>query len=253
MIIAFSNQKGGVGKTTTTLNLGAYLAAGGSKVLLVDLDPQANLTAGSGIVLNETDENIYDLISADNASPQKAVKLVQGENLHLIPGSIELAGAEVELVNAMSREATVKNLLSQLKKQYDYILIDCPPSLGLLTINALVASDYVVIPVQSEYYALEGLSQLLNTINLVKNKINRSLEILGIVITMYDARTNLAKDVARELSTMFKDKVFNTIIPRNIRLSEAPSHGKSIDLYDPESQGAKSYAALAQELLARTR
>lgn len=250
MIIALANQKGGVGKTTTTLNLGAYLAAAGRKVLLVDLDPQANLSSGSGANLAAGYTSIYDLINSDTRAETAIVKLTN-PNLALLPSSIELAGAEVELVNAISRESVVKNILKPLKAHYDFILIDCPPSLGLLTINSLVAADYCLIPVQSEYYALEGLNQLLNTINLVKNKINRSLEVLGIIITMYDSRTNLSKDVARELVNMFKTKVFNTIIPRNIRLSEAPSHGASIDLYDPESQGAKSYAALAQELIAR--
>jgi chromosome partitioning protein len=250
MIIAFSNQKGGVGKTTTTLNLGAYLAHSGKKVLLVDMDPQANLSSGLDQRLQEAAQSIYDLISG-NAQAKDVIRKTHIENLDIIPGSIELAGAEVELVNTISRESTLKELLSTFIKRYDLILIDCPPSLGLLTVNSLVAADFVVIPVQSEYYALEGLGQLLNTINLVKKKINSKLDILGIIITMYDARTNLAKDVAKELSDNFGDKVFNTIIPRNIRLSEAPSHGKTISEYDPTSQGAISYQSLAKELLKR--
>lgn len=250
MIIAFSNQKGGVGKTTTTLNLGAYLAQS-FKVLLVDLDPQANLTSGSGVHLEKNEQSIYEIIT-ENVEPKKILKNIS-PNLDLLPSSIELAGAEVELVNTISREQTVKGILSGLKSKYDYILIDCPPSLGLLTVNALSAADYVIIPVQSEYYALEGLNQLMNTINLVKTKINHQLQILGIIITMFDSRTNLAKDVAKELVDNFGDKVFNTIIPRNIRLSEAPSHGLPIDKYDGTSQGAKSYKALAKELIKRTK
>jgi chromosome partitioning protein len=248
MTIALSNQKGGVGKTTSTINIGAYMAKLGKKVLLVDLDPQANLTSGLGIQLKEDEDSIYACIS-ENSGLRAIIKQTDIADLHVVPASIELAGAEVELVNAISRESTLKSLLSEVMDDYDFVLIDCPPSLGLLTVNALVASDAVVIPVQSEYFALEGLNQLLNTITLVKRKINPSLDILGIIITLYDSRTNLAKDVARELVNSFGDKVLNTVIPRNVRLSEAPSHGEPVTTFAPESQGGKSYASLTKELL----
>jgi chromosome partitioning protein len=248
MTIALSNQKGGVGKTTSTINVGAYMAKLGKKVLLVDLDPQANLTSGLGIQLKEDEYSIYACIS-ENSGLRAIIKQTDIADLHVVPASIELAGAEVELVNAISRESTLKSLLSEVIDDYDFVLIDCPPSLGLLTVNALVASDAVVIPVQSEYFALEGLNQLLNTITLVKKKINPGLDILGIIITLYDSRTNLAKDVARELVNSFGDKVLNTVIPRNVRLSEAPSHGEPVTTFAPESQGGKSYASLTKELL----
>lgn len=248
MTIALSNQKGGVGKTTSTINVGAYMAKLGKKVLLVDLDPQANLTSGLGIQLKEDEDSIYACIS-ENSGLRAIIKQTDIADLHVVPASIELAGAEVELVNAISRESTLKSLLSEVIDDYDFVLIDCPPSLGLLTVNALVASDAVVIPVQSEYFALEGLNQLLNTITLVKKKINPGLDILGIIITLYDSRTNLAKDVARELVNSFGDKVLNTVIPRNVRLSEAPSHGEPVTTFAPESQGGKSYASLTKELL----
>jgi len=250
MIIALANQKGGVGKTTTTLNLGAYLAELGKKVLLIDLDPQANLTSGAGIVLEKTDISIYDLISNDQNSGNP-IKRIPQTKLDILPANIHLAGAEVELVNMISRENVVKNILKKYEQDFEIILIDCPPSLGLLTINALVAAQFVLIPVQSEYFALEGLGQLLNTIEIVKTKLNATLEILGIAITLYDSRTNLAKQVAQEIVKHFPGKVFNTIIPRNIRLSEAPSHGKPINLYEPDSAGAKSYLYLAREVLKR--
>lgn len=254
MIIAIANQKGGVGKTTTTLNLGTYLSELGKKVLLVDMDPQANLTSGAG-VQSTTGENklvhtIYDVL-INEVEPQKTFVNVPNTKATLLPAGIELAGAEVELVNAISRESVLKNALAKVEKQFDVILIDCPPSLGLLTINALVASEGVLIPVQSEYFALEGLGQLLNTINLVKAKLNPVLEITGIAITMFDGRTNLSKDVAQELADNFGKKLFQTIIPRSIRLSEAPSHGQSINIYDPKSTGAKSYRNLAKELIKR--
>ncbi|MFW5702787.1 MAG: ParA family protein [Candidatus Dojkabacteria bacterium] len=260
MVISFANQKGGVGKTTTTLNIAASLAKDGKKILALDLDPQANLTSGLGVELKKDESSIYEAISSaaegkEDSDLNLAIldeSRIGIDGLGLVPSRIELAGAEIELVNAISREQTVKNLLEPLRKNYDYILIDCPPSLGLLTINALAAADSVIIPVQAEYFALEGLSQLLNTFKLVKNKINPNLQLMGIAITMYDARTNLAKEVAKELVETFPDKVFNTIIPRNIRLSEAPSHGKPVSYYAPDSQGAVSYQALAEEIKAKT-
>jgi chromosome partitioning protein len=261
MIIAVTNQKGGVGKTTTTLNLAVYLADLGKKVLLVDLDPQANLTSGAGVrnafedyaegeQLKAERLSIYNVL-VDNEKIEAVMKTVPNTKVDIIPSAIDLAGAEIELVNIISRETTLKAKLKEIKANYDYILIDCPPSLGLLTINALVAADAVIIPVQSEFYALEGLGQLLNTVNLVKKKLNARLEILGIVITMFDGRTNLSKQVASEISRAFPGKVFNTIVPRNVSLSEAPSHGQPINIYQPDSTGAKSYRALAKEVIAK--
>lgn len=247
--IAIANQKGGVGKTTTALNLGVYISRQGKKVLLVDLDPQANLTSGVGVEKADSQDkdSIYDIL-VESKDVKDLVKKTNA-GVDLIPSGIELAGAEIELVNSMSRESILKSALGNLEDEYDVVIIDCPPSLGLLTINGLVAADKVIIPVQSEYYALEGLGQLINTIKIVKTKLNNDLELFGIAITMYDARTNLSKEVAAELSNNFKDKVFNTIIPRNIRLSEAPSHGLSIADYDSDSQGAISYENLAKEVL----
>ena len=253
MVISIANQKGGVGKTTTTINLGVYLASKGKSVLLIDLDPQSNLTSGLGILADadkETTKTIYDILSGDNPATE-AVLESKFENLSVIPAKIELAGAEIELVNTMSREMVLANALNEIKEKYDYILIDCPPSLGLLTINALAASDEAFIPVQAEYFALEGLGQLINTINIVKKRLNSRLEIGGVIMTMYDIRTNLSKDVNGEVVNFFGDKVFKTIIPRNVRLSEAPSHGKPILEYDSNSQGAIAYDNLAKEVLAK--
>jgi len=252
MIIAVANQKGGVGKTTTTLNLAVYLADHDKKVLLVDLDPQANLTSGSGAKLTKDQLTIYDLLTAEDLAPERALMDVPNTTVQLLPAAIDLAGAEVELVNMLSREGILKGVLHKLTNRFDYILIDCPPSLSLLTINGLVAATHVLLPVQSEYFALEGLGQLLNTIKLVRGKLNQKLEILGIAITMYDNRTNLSKQVAQELVQQFGNKVFNTIIPRNIRLSEAPSHGLPIKHYDENSHGAKSYSSLTKEIIARS-
>ncbi len=250
VIFAVSNQKGGVGKTTTVLNLGVYLAKKGKKVLIVDIDPQANLTSGMGFNLVEQSQfnTIYDVL-VNKASVENVIKETRVNNLHLIPSSIELAGAEIEIVNAMSRETLLKKALDSVRTKYDFILIDCPPSLGLLTINGHVAANKVLIPVQAEYFALEGLGQLVNTIKLVKSNLNNELDIGGVVLTMFDTRTNLSKDVATELQNFFGDKLFDTLVPRNIRLSEAPSHGLSIFEYDQNSSGAKAYERLAEELL----
>ncbi|MFC4321697.1 ParA family protein [Litchfieldia salsa] len=246
-IIAIANQKGGVGKTTTSVNLSACLAYIGKKVLLVDIDPQGNATSGTGIEKAEVEQCIYDVL-VDDVEARLVVKPTAVENLAIIPATIQLAGAEIELVPTISREVRLKRALEALKDNYDYIIIDCPPSLGLLTINALTASDAVLIPVQCEYYALEGLSQLLNTVRLVQKHLNTELMIEGVLLTMLDARTNLGIQVIDEVKKYFQDKVYNTIIPRNIRLSEAPSHGEPIIIYDPKSRGAEVYLDLAKEV-----
>ncbi len=253
MVIAITNQKGGVGKTTSVLNIGVFLARKGKKVLLVDIDPQANLTSGLGIQRDEDNDgfvSVYDIL-VNQVSAKDAVLESRIANLSVIPSSIELAGAEVEMVNTMSRESILKRALDQLKDEFDYIIIDCPPSLGLLTINSQVASDKVIIPVQAEYYALEGLGQLVNTIQLVKNNLNPDLEIGGVVLTMFDTRTNLSKDIALELKNHFDEKLFDTLVPRNIKLSEAPSHGLAIVEYEPESSGAQAYGRLTDEIIER--
>ena len=252
MILAITNQKGGVGKTTTVLNLGVFLAQKGKKVLLVDIDPQSNLTSGIGVSLEENNKSIYDFL-VNNEDLKKIIKPTRIDNLHVAPSSIELAGAEVELVSTLSRENILKKGLEKVHSDYDYVLIDCPPSLGLLTINGLVAAHQVLIPVQSEYFALEGLGQLINTIKLVKESLNPAMDIGGVILTMYDNRTNLSRDVATEMtnSEYLKDKIFQTIIPRNIRLSEAPSRGLSVQEYAPFSAGAFAYEQLAEEIINR--
>ncbi|PWA06706.1 sporulation initiation inhibitor Soj [Pueribacillus theae] len=246
--LAIANQKGGVGKTTTSVNLGACLAHIGKKVLLIDIDPQGNATSGVGIDKGEVDESIYNVL-VDDVDAASVIKKTNTENFDVIPSTIQLAGAEIELVSTISREIRLKRALAKLDNQYDYIIIDCPPSLGLLTLNALTASDSVLIPVQCEYYALEGLSQLLNTVRLVQKHLNKNLMIDGVLLTMLDARTNLGIQVIDEVKKYFQDKVYKTIIPRNVRLSEAPSHGKPIIIYDPRSKGAEFYLELAKEMV----
>jgi chromosome partitioning protein len=246
-IIAIANQKGGVGKTTTSVNLGACLAYIGKRVLLVDVDPQGNATSGVGIEKADVEYCIYDIL-VDDVDVKEVIKPSEVENLNIIPSTIQLAGAEIELVPTISREVRLKRALEAVKHHYDFIVIDCPPSLGLLTINALTASDTVLIPVQCEYYALEGLSQLLNTVRLVQKHLNTELMIEGVLLTMLDARTNLGIQVIDEVKKYFQDKVYQTIIPRNIRLSEAPSHGQPIIIYDPRSRGAEVYLELAKEV-----
>ncbi len=247
-IIAIANQKGGVGKTTTSVNLGACLAYIGKRVLLVDVDPQGNATSGIGIEKADVEHCIYDIL-VDDVDAKDVIKPTAVENLDIIPATIQLAGAEIELVPTISREVRLKRALETVKDNYDYMVIDCPPSLGLLTINALTASDAVLIPVQCEYYALEGLSQLLNTVRLVQKHLNTDLTIEGVLLTMLDARTNLGIQVIDEVKKYFQDKVYKTIIPRNIRLSEAPSHGQPIIIYDPRSRGAEVYLDLAKEVV----
>lgn len=248
-ILAIANQKGGVGKTTTSVNLGACLAYIGNRVLMVDTDPQGNATSGIGIEKAEVEQCIYDVL-VDDVEAKDVIKPTSVENLYAIPATIQLAGAEIELVPTISREVRLKRALGEVKDQFDYIIIDCPPSLGLLTINALTASDAVLIPVQCEYYALEGLSQLLNTVRLVQKHLNQDLKIEGVLLTMLDARTNLGIQVIEEVKKYFQDKVYKTIIPRNVRLSEAPSHGEPIITYDSKSRGAEVYLDLAKEVVA---
>jgi chromosome partitioning protein len=246
--IAVCNQKGGTGKTTTTVNLSAALAAAGKRVLIVDMDPQGNATSGVGINKNEIASSIYEVLLHRNGVTEATLK-TEFSSLEIIPCNINLTGAEIELVGVLSRETRLKKALETIKPNYDYIFIDSPPSLGLLTLNALVAADSILVPIQCEFYALEGVSQLLNTINLVKDGLNTDLHIEGVLMTMADFRTNLTNEVINEIKNYFKDKVYKSIIPRNIRLSEAPSFGKPINIYDATSVGAIKYKELAQEVM----
>lgn len=246
--VVFVNQKGGVGKTTTVINLGAYLALLGQRTLLVDFDPQANLTSGVGGSAGK--KGIYEVVSGQ-ASLAEVTLPTKVEGLFLVPSSIDLSGATVELVDKEDRNGYLTRALAPVAADYDYILIDCPPSLGVLTLNGLVAADEVIIPLQCEYFALEGLSLILQTVSLVQKSMNTRLKVGGIVFTMYDSRTKLAQEVVQQVTEYFKDRVFRTIVPRNVRLSEAPSHGLPVCLYDPACIGAKSYEALAKEVLAR--
>ncbi|MCS7232925.1 MAG: AAA family ATPase [Synergistetes bacterium] len=247
-VVALANQKGGVGKSTTAVNLSSAIASLGKKVLLVDVDPQGNATSGLGIEKEEIKNSLYDVLLGRIKAEEAIIKGVY-KNLDLIPSNIDLAGAEIELVNAVSRETRLKRGLEGLVDRYDYIFMDCPPSLGLLTINALTAADGVVIPIQCEYYALEGLGQLLKTIDLVKEYLNPKLEIYGVLLTMFDSRTKLAQQVADEVRNYFKDKVYKSIIPRSVRVSEAPSYGKPVIYYAPQSNGAQAYISLAKEFV----
>ena len=247
--IAIFNQKGGVGKTTTNINLAACLALRGKKILILDIDPQGNTTSGMGISKKGLEKTMYEVLINDKLNPLDAILHTQIENLDIIPASVQLAGAEIELVQLEGREKRLKKALDKIKAKYDYIFIDCPPSLGLLTINSLTAVDSVLIPIQCEFYALEGVSQLMSTIELVKKSLNTGLEIQGVILSMFDGRTNLSIQVVEEVKKYFKEKVYTTVIPRNVRLAEAPSYGMPITEYDPKSKGAEAYFEFAEEFL----
>ena len=251
-VFAIANQKGGVGKTTTTINLGSFLASLGRKTLVIDLDPQSNTTTGLGIDAHRVENSIYELLVNETIPPKQTIKLLENApNLHLIPAKVDLYAAEIELVYIEGREYRLKRILDALRDDYDFVLIDCPPSLGLLTVNALTAADGVILPLQCEYFALEGMSQLLKTIQLVQSRLNPSVKLFGVVLTMYDPRTKLAAEVVQEISDHFGSERFQQIIPRNVRLAEAPSYGVSILQHDPRSPGALAYKALAEEVIAR--
>ncbi|EHI96958.1 Cobyrinic acid ac-diamide synthase [Clostridium sp. DL-VIII] len=247
--ICIFNQKGGVGKTTTNINLCAYLALEGYKVLTIDIDPQGNTTSGLGLDKNNLDLSVYDVLISDATMKESIVRSDLVQNLFISPSTMELAGAEVELINNSDRENIIKKKLEDIESEYDYVFIDCPPSLGVLTINALTCADSVLIPIQCEFYALEGVSQLINTIQLVKKSLNKNLDIEGVIMTMFDYRTNLSAEVLKEVQKYFKDKVYKTTIPRNVRLAEAPSFGLPIMLYDEKCKGAEAYVKLTKEFL----
>ena len=249
-IIAIANQKGGVGKTTTAINLSACLAEAGQKVLTIDIDPQGNTTSGLGIDKNSVENTIYELILGESKI-QKTIIPTEFENLSIIASNVNLAAAEIELIGINQKEYILKRAVEKIRKNYDFIIIDCPPSLNMLTINAMTTADTVLVPIQCEYYALEGLSQLLHTVNLVKQRLNPELEMEGVVFTMYDARTNLSLQVVENVKSNLRQTIYKTIIPRNIRLAEAPSHGMPINVYDSKSTGAESYRLLAQEVIHR--
>jgi chromosome partitioning protein len=252
LVLAIANQKGGVGKTTTAVNLSASLAASEKRVLLVDLDPQGNATSGLGLKREEAEDHptIYHALLGEHDA-RSAVVDTEIPHLSLLPSDPDLVGAELELVSVLARESRLQSALASLRGEYDYVILDCPPSLGLLTINALVAADRVLVPLQCEYYALEGLGSLLRTIELIRANLNRELQVDGVVLTMFDSRNNLARQVTRDVESNLPGRVYKTVIPRNVRLSEAPSHGRPIILYDIESKGAQSYLALAGEMLSR--
>jgi chromosome partitioning protein len=247
--IAIFNQKGGVGKTTTNINLAACLALKGKNVLILDIDPQGNTTSGIGVSKKKLKKTVYNILVDDEFDPREAIIKTSVKNLDLIPASVDLAGAEVELVQIEGREKALKNGLDKIRDNYDYIFIDCPPSLGLLTINSLAAVDSVLIPIQCEFYALEGVSQLVSTIELVKKSLNPQLEVQGVILSMFDGRTNLSAQVVQEVKKYFGGKVYSTVIPRNVRLAEAPSFGLPITEYDPKSRGAEAYTDFAEEFL----
>jgi len=249
-VLAVANQKGGVGKTTTAINLGACLAELGQRVLLCDIDPQGNATTGLGVRKSESEHSMYQVIIEGEAM-RDAVQPTAVEGLHIVPASVDLAGAEVELVGLERREYRLRQALEMMRPRYDMIIVDCPPSLGLMTLNALTAADAVLIPLQCEYYAMEGLTQLLRTVQLVQGGLNPGLRVDGILLTMFDGRTNLSIQVADEVKRYYRDKVYRTVVPRSVRLSEAPSHGRPISRYDPRSRGSEVYRELAKEVLAR--
>ena len=248
--IAVANQKGGVGKTTTTINLSASLAAKGKRVLVIDMDPQGNTTSGFGVDKNELENTVYELILGECSIQECLLKDVI-ENVSLIPSNVNLAAGEIELIEVEKKEFILKNEVDWIRDQYDFIVIDCPPSLNMLTVNAMTTADTVLVPIQCEYYALEGLSQLIHTVNLVRERLNPTLDIEGILFTMYDARTNLSMQVVENVKDHLNQRIYKTMIPRNIRLAEAPSYGMPINLYDPKSAGAESYMALADEVIRR--
>ena len=249
-VIAIANQKGGVGKTTTSVNLSACLGELGQRVLLIDIDPQGNATSGLGIDKGKIEKSIYDVL-VDDIPIKDTVIGTEVDNLKVLPATIQLAGAEIELVASMSRETKLKKAIDKIKNEYDFVIIDCPPSLGLLTINSLTAANSILVPIQCEFYALEGLSQLLKTITLIQDNLNQDLVLEGVVLTLFDSRTNLSGQVVQEVKNHIQQKVFKTIIPRNVRLSEAPSFGRPVIKYDPKSKGAEVYYNLAKEVLAQ--